>query len=629
MEDQEKIKESLTAARALYDKYDFSGAAKAYEEIKTAAGYRGLGNSLFYLWRYDAAVAAFKESISLEPQADTYGSLGESFYQMRRIPDAMENYKKAAELYEAKAEQATAEAEAAEQCSSKEKKKEAQDKRKEAQKAIEGYADRCIDLGYCYLCLRDYDEAIRNVNLAIENAGHYPLAYHVLASVFWTQGNYKDARTEWKKAKERYEKCEAQMREGEWIGFFVFEGTLLHEVFGDLNEAERVYKEAVGIYGNSPRSWAGLTALYVERQVNDPKQRNQAARDAQRAYKRAKEATKSRDVSDVENLLVMGELALSIEDYETAKTWLKMALQKDEEQKDDERYVRTAKPNTDLGILCMRTNRCKEAIPFFKKALEIDPADLALRSNLAEAYLRDDQLEDAETEFLRVLRTAPDHIESRIGLAAVYSALGDAGDADMYDAAVTQYSYALTLADKKSGSKRLTVSELAKVRYSRGYAYVKSYEASAPPKDRRRLYDARTDFRKCSKLDADQHRGRRAVEKIDKVLPRRSPQRYMEDWGPSLILGLSFFVFLVFQLSLLGPLLDKSKLPSWLNFLTQAQSVPPSEYITVTLGSLLLMVASCYLPQLLKLKVPGIELEKTAAVDQITTLGPVGISKPT
>jgi hypothetical protein len=39
-------------------------------------------------------------------------------------------------------------------------------------------------------------------------------------------------------------------------------------------------------------------------------------------------------------------------------------------------------------------------------------------------------------------------------------------------------------------------------------------------------------------------------------------------------------------------------------------------------------VASCYLPQLLKLKVPGIELEKTA-VDQITTLGPVGISKPT
>jgi hypothetical protein len=104
----------------------------------------------------------------------------------------------------------------------------------------------------------------------------------------------------------------------------------------------------------------------------------------------------------------------------------------------------------------------------------------------------------------------------------------------------------------------------------------------------------------------------------------------MEDWGPSLILVLSFGVFLVFQLSMLGPILQTSKLlPSWLDFLAQAQPVPPSEYITVTLGSLLLMVASCYLPQLLKLKVPGIELEKSAAVDQITTLGPVGISKPT
>jgi tetratricopeptide (TPR) repeat protein len=118
---------------------------------------------------------------------------------------------------------------------------------------------------------------------------------------------------------------------------------------------------------------------------------------------------------------MVGELELSMGDYESAKTSLTMALSKDEEQKADENYVKTAKPNTDLGILCMRTNRCKEAIRYFEAALEIDPADLSLRSNLAEAYLRDDRLDDAEKEFLRVLKTAPDHIESRIGLAAVYS----------------------------------------------------------------------------------------------------------------------------------------------------------------------------------------------------------------
>jgi tetratricopeptide (TPR) repeat protein len=666
MEDQDKIKKALAAASQLLDKEEFSEAAKAYQAIldsgtrttevylglaksqyaarkydeaakayqaildsgtKTAEIWRGLGSSLYELWSYDEAIDAFNEAIKIDPYPDTYGDLGESFYQLRRFPEAIENYEKAAAPCRAKAETATAEANEADKCNSEEKKKEARDKREEAQKAFADYADGCIDLGYCYLCLRDFDKAIEVLNRAIDKAGQYPLAYHSLASVYWTQGNYKDAMTQWTEAKARYKSCEEIRKKG-WVGWLLYEGTLLHEVFGDLDEAERVYKEALELREDSVRGWAGLAALYVERQENCREERNKAATDAQRAYRKAKEVIRSRSCSNVESLLMKGELELSMADYDSAKTSLTAALQKDEEQKDDNRYVRTAKPNTDLGILCMRTGKCKEAIRYFQKAIEIDSTDLALRSNLAEAYLRDDRLDDAEKEFLRVLKTAPDHIESRIGLAAVYSALGDAGDTDMYDAAVTQYSTALILAKRKAGSKRVKASELAKVLYSRGYAYVKSYEAAATSSERRRLYDARADFRECFKLDGEQHKAKRAVEKIDKVLPRRSPQRYMEDWGPSLILVLSFGVFLVFQLSLLGSLVDKSKLPAWLNFLAQAQGLPPSEYITVTLGSLLLMVASCYLPQLLKLKVPGIELEKTA-VDQITTLGPVGISKPT
>ena len=620
-------------AKSLYAARKYDEAAKAYQAIldsgtKTAEIYRGLGNSFYYLWSYDEAIDALNEAIKIDSDPGTYDDLGESFYQLRRIREAIENYEKAAAPFRAQAERATAEADEADKCTSDEKKKEARDKREEAQEAFANYADRCIDLGYCYLCLRDFDKAVEFLNRAIDNSPQYPLAYHALASVFWTQGNYKDAMTEWEKAKDRYQKCEAQILEECWTGWLMYAATLLHEVFGELDEAERVFKEALDLSEKSVRGWAGLTALYVERQENFPEERNKAATDAQRAYRKAKEIIRSKSYSDVESLLMIGELELSMADYDSAKTSLTAALQKDEEQKEDNRYVRTAKPNTDLGILCMRTGKCKEAIRYFQQATEIDSTDLALRSNLAEAYLRDDRLDDAEKEFLRVLKTAPDHIESRIGLAAVYSALGDTGDPDMYDAAVTQYSRALTLAERKSGSKRLKDSELAKVHYSRGYAYVKSYEAVATPRERRRLYDARADFRKCFKLDGDQHKAKRAVEKIDKVLPRRSPQRYMEDWGPSLILVLSFAVFLVFQLSLLGSLVDKSKLPAWLNFLAQAQGLPPSEYITVTLGSLLLMVASCYLPQLLKLKVPGIELEKTA-VDQITTLGPVGISKPT
>jgi tetratricopeptide (TPR) repeat protein len=616
----------LGLAESLYGLGKYDEAAKAYRAIlglgtSTAEVWRGLGNSLYGLWVYEGAIEAFNRAIECVPYPAIYDDLGETLYQLRRFREAIENYEKAGAPFLAKAEKATSEAVDADKCPSDEKKEEAKQKRADAQEAFGIYADSCIDIGYCYLCLRDYDKAIESLNLAISKAGQYPLAYHALASVFWTQGNYQAAMTQWTIAKDHYKNCEDQMLEedNEWTGWLMYEGTLLHEVFGNLPEAKRVYDLALAINKDLIRAWAGLTALNVERQENYPKERNRAATDKQEAYKNANEIIKSKDCHDVESLLMIGELALSMADYDLAKTSLINALRKDEEQKEDPRYMRSAKPNADLGVLYMRmnqfnrTNQYGEAIRYFQAAMTIDPTDLSLRSNLAEAYLRDNRLDDAEQEFCRVLKTAPDHIESRIGLGAVYSALGEAGDPDMYDAAVTQYSRALTLSATSSGSKRLTKSELAKVRYSRGYAYVKSYEAFKAPSERRRLRDARTDFAECLTLDEDQHKAKRAIEKIDKVLPRRSPQKYMEDWGPSLILALSLVVFLVVE---------------W-KFLKNPQFLPPGGYIAVTFGLLLFMVASCYLPQLLKLKVPGIELEKTAAVDQITTLGPVGISKPT
>lgn len=49
-------------------------------------------------------------------------------------------------------------------------------------------------------------------------------------------------------------------------------------------------------------------------------------------------------------------------------------------------------------------------------------------------------------------------------------------------------------------------------------------------------------------------------------------------------------------------------------------------YALLSFGSLIFMVAGFYLPQILKLKVAGIELEKSS-VDQITTTGSLGIRK--
>jgi hypothetical protein len=49
-------------------------------------------------------------------------------------------------------------------------------------------------------------------------------------------------------------------------------------------------------------------------------------------------------------------------------------------------------------------------------------------------------------------------------------------------------------------------------------------------------------------------------------------------------------------------------------------------YALLTFGSLIFMVAGLYLPQILKLKVGGIELEKKP-VEQITTSVSLGITR--
>jgi hypothetical protein len=52
----------------------------------------------------------------------------------------------------------------------------------------------------------------------------------------------------------------------------------------------------------------------------------------------------------------------------------------------------------------------------------------------------------------------------------------------------------------------------------------------------------------------------------------------------------------------------------------------PGYYALLSFGALIFMVAGLYLPQILKLRVAGIQLEKSA-VKQITTSSTLGISK--
>ena len=153
-----------------------------------------------------------------------------------------------------------------------------------------------------------------------------------------------------------------------------------------------------------------------------------------------------KDLDQPRDLLRLGNLHITMEEYEKAEEVLLKALQKHE----DSVGILNA-----LGIVCQRRKRFKKAVRYFEAAVRQDPEDFTLRSNLAEAYLKAKRVEEAEKEYQKILRVTPNHVESQIGMGEVYTAMGDEGEEEMYSAALEHYTKALKLADSPARSKRL------------------------------------------------------------------------------------------------------------------------------------------------------------------------------
>jgi tetratricopeptide (TPR) repeat protein len=203
-----------------------------------------------------------------------------------------------------------------------------------------------------------------------------------------------------------------------------------------------------------------------------------------------------KEASDVNILLQLGEIYLKVEDFSAAELVLLEAMG---EGKD------SPQPYADLGVLYSRKGDYSKAVQYFEQALQKDIDDLTVRSNLAEACLKAKLVERSEAEYKKVLGVTP-HVESHIGLGEVYTAMGDAGDGDMYDEAVKCFDRGIIQGRSAYGSKRLKKKTLSAVLYSRGYAKVKLYEASKRPNDEKPLHDALDDFRESYKNDSNNHR---------------------------------------------------------------------------------------------------------------------------
>jgi tetratricopeptide (TPR) repeat protein len=471
------------------------------------------------------------------------------------------------------------------------------------------------------LCDLDYvEEGIRQYAKAIEEDPEYAYAHHNLAYYREKQGRYKESWAHWQSARRAYKNGLAKARKKHNGDFFYYFGGVLSKLGRD--EAEEVYLEGLEKYPKHADILFGLVELYVEQKEelvlteNKPnrEQRARAQADARHYFRIAEELLleeEKRNGPIVAPYLDLAQLYLAMECYDKAKEYVQKAL---------EQEGATAEEHNLMGVVQSRKEDYKGAIDSFRESLSMDSQDLTVRNNLAEAYLNAGLPDKAEEEYQKILNITENHIEAQIGMGQVYLTIAegkkegstDSTDPDFFDDAVHHFARAVELGNNEpcSASSRMKPKKWAALYYSIGYTRVKMYSASRGVKDESLLRRALGDFKLCLKNDPEHYKARRAKKKIGEKLRPLSPERLMEKLGPAAIFLSSAFVFVYTQVSLL----HRGKIDE------------PVLYSSLTFGSLVLMIAGLYLPRLLKLKVAGIELEKST-VDQITTSSTFEISK--
>lgn len=571
---------------ALHKQRNYKEAIESYKKVLEDSFHYAYarinsGSILTLLQKYDEAVEQYREALKKDPKnAMAHCRWGFSLAAQQKYDEAIEQFKKAI--------------------------------------ALQNDFSFYLDWGNVLDLQGRAEEAIGVCQQAIDINKDYAYAYHNIAYYLWEQGDYRAGYRAWEDACNVYARTAEHEKKKGNADFFHYYGTVLYQYFGNLEKSEYVLKEGLAIDVDHTGILGTLMGLYLERHNEpskgieiDAKRPSNYVR-ARQYFRRAELILKQRVelTEDISALQELGDLYLNMGQHDDAKTCLKGALEKG---------LQSPALYASLGVLWSRKEDFRRAAHFFEEAHRRDQNDLNLWSNLAEVYLKRNpkdlkQIDMAEKEYRRILKIAPDHIDSLIGMGEVYTAMAEVGDKDSYEIAIRHYGQAIQLAEKGKGSKRLKTKDLAALHHSLGYARVKFYEAAKPFGDKSLLKDALNDFCRCADLDAEHSKAEVAKGKLDKLLSKHSQQWFAERFAPWMVLIPSLFVLITVQFTY------------FFNVLHPREPMGVTSYIALTFGSLIFVVVGLFLPEIHKLKGAGIELEK-GPVTQISTSGSLNIGK--
>jgi tetratricopeptide (TPR) repeat protein len=411
-----------------------------------------------------------------------------------------------------------------------------------------------------------------------------------------------------------------------WVEVFAAIATTRMDVRGDFVGAESILRKALEL---NPSSWHALHALvglYRRREGEREAAAASAAAsegsahevadlharefwEAREHYNRCRDILSERlsHGFDTEQALALGRLHMEMDEQEEADRCLRDLTA-------DEHGADLSEPWNQLGILASRRGRHRDACRYFSEALKRDSMHLKVRTNLADALRMSGALDKAQAEYEAVLRVAVGNVEAHTGLGEIHVTLGDRNDdSDAYEQAEKSLNAAIHHGSQPNGSKSLKAAndpELAGLHYLRGYARVKQWEAAGIGSDRTLLDRALSDF-ECAQAGPTTAKADRAVKKINESKTPFTRNWLEERFGPMLTITLALIVFCLAQ--------------AWVST-GWPTHLAPGLYVTLTFSALLFVIAGIFLPRLLKLKVGGIELEKTS-VSQVGTATQLGIAR--
>jgi len=435
------------------------------------------------------------------------------------------------------------------------------------------------------------NEALLAYDQAIERDREHPYPHHYRASLLFELGRYKDGWEEWRTASDCYRKAIDKTEDPEEIADRAhYFGNVLAQVFNDYRAAEPYYRIATRRKNYDDATLRDVASAYqawANADAPPPDIQTRLSPALQKAIVLSKRRLGKGN--DFQVLLALADLHIDTQDWVAGRSCLEQAAQLCNDSR-----LKRAEVDRRQGLLELCAERYTDAVESFRKAICVRTGDLELRSNLGKALSHAKRFADAREEYGRVLRCAPGTIDALIGLARVCIELADEGETEYYQQAEQRLSEALRHGrDASTGSTRLQGTSLEDAHYLRGFARTKRWEAGAAPP--LTLFGAWQDFSQCTRHP----QALAARTKITAYWLQTTQESFLAWLGPFVMFCAAAALFVLVQRDFFfdgGGLIDDS--------LT---------YGTLTFGALAFMIAALYLPNLIKFKVAGIELEKTVA----------------